>query len=56
MSDPKLVHKTRVHLNRTLTAIEDLESWEFMPTREGPFSSLSRYVYKAGALIAGGRK
>ena len=53
MSDPRLVSQTRVLLNRTLTAIEDLESWEFMPTREGPFSVLSRYLYKACALIAG---
>ena len=56
MSDPRLASQTRELLNRTLTAIEDLESWDFMPTREGYFSTLSRCVYKAYALIAGRRK
>ena len=53
MSDSRLVGQTRKLLNRTLTAIEDLESWEFMPTLEGHFSRLSWYAYKAYALIAG---
>ena len=55
MSDPKLVSQTRVLLNRTLTAIKDLDSWEFMPTREAYFSTLLRYMYKAYSLIAGKR-
>ena len=56
MGDSRLSSQTRKLLNRTLTAIEDLESWEFMPAREGYFSTLSRYGYKAYALIAGRRK
>lgn len=57
MSDSRMVSQTRELLNRTLTAIEDLESWEFMPPeRAGYFSMLSRYAYKGYALIAGRRE
>ena len=56
MSDSRMVSQTRELLYRTLTAIEDLESWEFMPSeRAGCFSMLSRYAYKAYASIAGRR-
>ncbi len=34
MSDPALVSQTRELLSRVLTAIDDLDSWEFMPPRE----------------------
>ena len=51
MSDPALVKQTRELLSRVLTAIEDLDSWEFMPQRErflAPgwgFATLCRCAY-----------
>ena len=51
MSDPQLVSQTRELLSRLLTAIEDLDSWEFIPPREPflahgwGFSALSRCAY-----------
>ena len=51
MSDPALVSQTRELLGRVLTAIEDLDSWEFMPPREPllahgwGFATLSRCAY-----------
>ena len=51
MSDPALVIQTRELLSRVLTAIEELNSWEFMPPREPflahgwGFSTLSRCAY-----------
>ena len=36
MGDPQLVSQTRELLSRVLTAIAELDSWEFMPRRE-PF-------------------
>jgi len=62
MSDPALVDQTRELLGRTLTAIEDLDAWEFLPARDrlfssgGAFSILSRGGYKAYTLILGLRK
>lgn len=56
MSDPALVSQTRALLSRTLTAIEDLDSWEFMPAREPfmargwSFSMLSRFAYPPYSL------
>ncbi len=51
MSDPQLVSQTRELLSRALTAITDLDSWEFIPPREPflahgwGFSTLSRCAY-----------
>ena len=52
MSDPKLVDQTREMLSRVLTAIEDLDSREFLPPREPfladgwGFATLSRWGYR----------
>lgn len=59
MSDPELVKQTRKLLSRVLTAIEDLDSWDFMPPRErflAPgwgFAMLSRCVYPPYRLSLG---
>ncbi|MDE2787142.1 MAG: phosphotransferase [Chloroflexota bacterium] len=51
MSDPQLVGQSRELLSRVLTAIEELDSWEFMPRREPflahgwGFATLSRCAY-----------
>ncbi len=51
MTDPALVSQTRELLSRTLAAIEELDSWEFMPPRERflahgwGFGTLSRCAY-----------
>ena len=51
MGDPALVSQTRELLSRVLTAIEELDSWEFMPLREPflahgwGFATLSRCAY-----------
>ncbi|MDE0142861.1 MAG: phosphotransferase [Caldilineaceae bacterium] len=53
MSDPKLVRQTRELLGRTLTAIEELDSWAFVPRRARfgragwGFERLSRCGYGA---------
>ena len=53
MNDKRIVNQTRELLGRTLTAIEDLDSWEFLPVRDGPLSSsgafsfISRCGYRA---------
>ena len=56
MSDAQFVGQTRELLSRTLTAIEDLDAWEFIPNQGGYFSSLSRYAYKAYGLFTGKRR
>lgn len=62
MSERKLVNQTRELLRRTLTAIEDLDSGEFLPARErllspgGAFSILSRCGYQAYRFLLGLRK
>ena len=64
MSDHALANQTRELLGRTLTAIEDLDSWELLPARDRPFSSggafslLSWCGYTAYAFVLGmrGRK
>ena len=59
MSDPALVNQTRELLSRVLTAIEDLDSWDFMPPREpflAPgwgFAMLSRCAYPPYRLALG---
>ena len=51
ISDPQLVGQSRELLSRVLTAIEELDSWEFMPRREAflargwGFAMLSRCAY-----------
>ncbi len=51
ISDPRLVGQSRELLSRVLTAIEELDSWEFMPRREAflahgwGFAMLSRCVH-----------
>ena len=61
-SDQALANQTRVLLGRTLTAIEDLDSWEFLPGRDrllssgGAFSILSRCGYRAYAFVLGMRR
>ncbi len=56
MSDPKLVNQTRELLSRVLTAIEDLDPWEFLPpperflSRGWGFATLSRFGYRAYRL------
>ena len=55
MSDEALAKQTREILARVLTAVEDADSWEFMPARDRPFSgaaafsALSRWSYKGYA-------
>ena len=62
MSDRALANQTRELLGRTLTAIEDLDSWEFLPARDrlfspgGAFSILSRCGYKAYVFVLGVRR
>ena len=62
MSDQALANQTRELLGRTLTALEDLDSWEFLPARDGLFSSggafsiLSRCCYRAYAFVLGMRR
>ena len=59
MSDPELVKQTRELLIRVLTAIEDLDSWDFIPPREpflAPgwgFAMLSRCAYTPYRLTLG---
>ena len=61
-SDQALANQTRELLGRTLTAIEDLDSWEFLPARDRPYSSggafsiLSRCGYKACTFVLGMRR
>lgn len=51
ISEPQLVGQSRELLSRVLTAIEELDSWEFMPRREAflargwGFATLSRCAY-----------
>ena len=53
----KFVNQTRELLGRTLTAIEELDAGEFLPTRaNGPFSILSRGGFKAYTFLLGLRK
>ena len=53
ISDQALRRQTHVLLDRTLTAVEDLNAWEFLPaggrlfSSTGAFSMLSRCCYKA---------
>ncbi len=62
MSDQTLRRQTHVLLERTLTAVEDLNAWEFLPDRDrlfsfgGAFSILSQGGYKAYRSILGMRK
>ena len=62
MSDSALANQTRELLGRTLTAIEDLDSWEFLPARDrlfssgGAFSILSRCGYRAYTFLLGMRR
>ena len=57
MSDPKLVNQTRELLNRVLTAIEELDSWEFLPppdpflAKGWGFATLSRVWYRAYRMV-----
>ncbi len=56
ISDPKLLSQTRELLSRTLTAIEELDSWAFLPPRArfpgdgSGFEALSRCGYRAYRL------
>ncbi len=56
MSDPKLVSQSRELLSRVLTAIEELDSWAFLPSRArfpgdgAGFEALSRCGYRAYRL------
>ena len=56
------INQTRELLGRTLTAIEDLDAWEFLPARDrvfstgGAFSILSRCGYRAYAFVLGMRR
>ncbi len=58
-NDDALRNQTHALLERTLTAIDDLNAWEFLPAGLGPFSStgafslLSRCCYKAYAFVLG---
>ena len=62
MSDPDLVSQTRELLSRVLTAIEELDSWEFLPPRARfpgggwGFEALSRCGYGAYRLALGMRR
>ena len=62
VSDEALRNQTRELLGRTLTAIEDLDSGEFLPAGDrlfsftGAFSLLSRCGYKAYRCLLGMRK
>ena len=62
MSDRALANQTRELLGRTLAAIEELDSWAFVPARDrlistgGAFSILSRGGYKAYTSLLGMRK
>ncbi len=62
MSDQALRRQTHVLLERTLTAVEDLNAWEFLPARDrlfsssGAFSMLSRGGYRAYRSILSMRK
>ena len=62
MSDRALLNQTRELLTRTVTAIEDLDAKEFLPARDGYFSSgggfslLSRCGYAAYTSLLGMRK
>ena len=62
VSDEALRRQTRVLLDRTLTAIEDLNAWEFLPARGrllssgGAFSILSQCCYKAYRCVLSMRK
>ena len=59
MSDPGIANQSRELLGRVLTAIEDLDSWEFMPPREPflgkgwCFATLSRCAYPPYRLALG---
>ena len=59
VSDKALRNQTRELLGRTLTAIEDLDAEEFLPTGDrllsatGAFSLLSRCCYRAYARLLG---
>ena len=56
LSDPKLMSQARAMLGRVLTAIEELDSWEFLPPRRrfpgrgSGFAMLSRFGYRAYRL------
>ena len=56
MSDQELLNQSRELLGRILTAIEDLDAWEFLPAREPflsagwDFAALSRCGYRAYRL------
>ena len=62
VSDEALRSQTRELLGRTLTAIEDLDAWDFLPAGGRPFSStgafsiLSRCGYKAYSFLLSMRK
>ena len=62
MNDPALTDQTRELLRRTLTAIDDLDAWEFLPAGDplfsfsGAFSLLSRCGYKAYRCVLGMHK
>lgn len=62
MSDPALVRQTRELLSRTLTAIEELDSWAFVPRRARfgragwGFETLSRCGFQAYRLALGMRR
>lgn len=52
MADPRMLDLARVGLHRILTAIEDLDAGEFLPTSAGSlFSTLSRCGYQAYKLV-----
>ena len=59
MSDPEPLKQARELLSRVLTAIEDLDSWDFMPPREPfltpgwGFAMLSRCAYPPYRLALG---
>ena len=63
ISEPEFVSQAREVLSRTLTAVEELDSWEFLPPHEPflangwGFTTLSRCGYRAYRLALGlGRK
>ncbi len=57
ISDPHLVNQTRELLNRVLTAVEELDSWAFLPppcpflAKGWGFATLSRFGYRVYRLF-----
>ncbi len=50
VNDQALRHQTQLLLERALTAMDDQNSWEFMPTRDGVFSSSGAFSVLSGGF------